>query len=485
MDHRRAKLAAFRAAGHHPFPPRFEVSAGAAEVRGRHEGLGPGGKAEGTEAVAGRLMTQRDMGKTIFAHLRDLSGTIQIYLRKDELGDAFALFQNGADLGDIVGAEGVPFRTRTGEITLHVTRWRLLSKALRPPPEKFHGMTDVEERYRRREVDLFSNEETRRRFLARRRIVDSLRRNLADRRFVEVETPILQSVPGGAAARPFETHHNALDSRLYMRIAPELFLKRLLVGGLERVFEIGRAFRNEGIDTRHNPEFTILEAYQAYTDMTGMMELAEDLIRGAARAARGDDAGLVFPYRGREVDLALPFARIALADVFREKLGLDYPALCRENGWREAARRLGFDVDGLSDAKCFDAILDAKILPGLPSASFLFGYPAAFSPLAKALPESPDVAERFELFLCGEEVANAYSEQNDPDVQRRHFEAQARQRQAGDEEAMPADEEFVAALEHGMPPAGGLGIGVDRLTMILTGADSIREVILFPLLRPQ
>ncbi|MBL0058357.1 MAG: lysine--tRNA ligase [Elusimicrobia bacterium] len=490
VSQRRGKLASFRAAGVHPFPTRFDFSDGAAGLAARHAALPTGGHAEETVSLAGRLVTRRDMGKTIFAHLQDLSGKLQIYLKKDELGEAFASFQNGVDLGDIVGATGSPFRTRTGEITLHVKTWTLLAKALRPPPEKFHGMTDVEIRFRRREVDLFSNEEVRARFLARQRIVASFRRTLADRKFIEVETPILQSVPGGAAAKPFQTHHNALGLTLHLRIAPELFLKRLLVGGLERVFEIGRAFRNEGIDTRHNPEFTLLEAYQAYTDVHGMMDLTEELIRGAGRAARssngegGKDPDLRFSYRKAEVDLAAPFARVSLVEIFKDVLGLDYAALCRENGWRAAAGQMGFDVQDLPDAKCFDAILDGKILPGLPASAFLFGYPAAFSPLAKASPETPDIAERFELFLCGEEVANAYSEQNDPDVQRKHFEAQARQRQAGDEEAMPADEEFLIALEHGMPPAGGLGIGVDRLTMILTGVDSIREVILFPLLRP-
>lgn len=483
---RRAKLGAVRGAGVNPFPTRFDGADSAAAVLERHTALAVGEHATAPARVAGRILTRRDMGKTIFAHLIDRTGRLQIYLKKDELGEAFGTFQNNVDLGDIVGVEGVPFRTRTGEITLQVKSWVLLSKALRPPPEKFHGMTDVEIRYRRREVDLFSNEDVRRRFLARRKILDALRRELDQKDFTEVETPILQAVPGGAAARPFTTHHEALDRQLYMRIAPELFLKRLLVGGLERVYEIGRAFRNEGIDTRHNPEFTILEAYQAYTDVNGMMDLTETLIRAAAQSARGclgGDPGLVFSYRGRSVDLAQPFERVSLESEFGA-LGLDYRGLCREGGWRAAAQKHHVDVQGLTDAKCFDALLDEKILPHIPPAAFVYGYPAAFSPLAKAGPESPEIAERFELFLAGEEVANAYSEQNDPDVQRRHFEAQAKARNAGDAEAMPADEEFLIALEHGMPPAGGLGIGVDRLTMILTGTDSIREVILFPLLRP-
>jgi lysyl-tRNA synthetase class 2 len=295
----------------------------------------------------------------------------------------------------------------------------------------------------------------------------------------------MQAVPGGAAAKPFVTHHETLDMRLYMRIAPELYLKRLLVGGMERVYEIGRAFRNEGIDTRHNPEFTILEAYQAYTNYEGMMDLVEEIIRSCARELRGPGGEMAFEYRGRRFSLDEPFPRLSMADLFRQHAGLDYFELCRSNGFRAAAKKLGLPVtDQTTDAKCFDAILDERILPKTPPVAFLFGYPAVFSPLAKQNAENPEMAERFELYIGGDEVANAYSEQNDPDVQRRHFEAQARQRQAGDQEAMPADEEFLIALEHGMPPAGGLGIGVDRLTMLLTGTESIREVILFPLLRP-
>lgn len=506
MAQRRAKVAALRADGVNPYPTRFDGVSAAADVLARHKDLPPSGHVDEPVAVSGRVVTCRDMGKTIFAHLQDLSGKIQIYFKKDELPDAFLAFQKTVDSGDIVGVEGSPFRTRTGEITVHVKSWRLLAKALRPPPEKFHGMTDVEIRFRRREVDLFSNEEARRRFLNRQQIVSALRDTLIAQNFIEVETPVLQAVAGGAAAKPFVTQHHALGMELFMRIAPELFLKRLLVGGLERVFEIGRAFRNEGIDTRHNPEFTILEAYQAYTDVNGMMDLAEALIRAAALRVRrpeykkdfklGDLLGvnplgpgvpigdeLKFAYRGKTVNLGEKFSRVSLIEEF-EKLGLDYRALCRDNGWRAGAKKVGLDPEGLPDAKCFELILDERILPKVPMAAFVYGYPAAFSPLAKQSPATPEIAERFELFICGEEVANAYSEQNDPDVQRKHFEEQARQRKAGNDEAMPADEEFLIALEHGMPPAGGLGIGVDRLTMILTETDSIREVILFPLLRP-
>lgn len=485
ISQRRSKLKNYRDAGLNPFPTRFDVTAQAAQIHQRFDSLGPEGASEETLAVAGRLMTRRDMGKIIFAHVQDRTGRIQVYLRKDDLGEAFAFFKDHVDMGDHIGFAGSPFRTKTGEITLRVASWRLLSKALRPPPEKFHGMTDVEERYRRREVDLFSNEQVRERFLQRRVIVSTLRRTLEAKGFFEVETPMMQAVPGGAAAKPFITRHETLKADLYLRIAPELYLKRLLVGGMERVFEIGRAFRNEGMDTRHNPEFTIMEAYQAYTDCRGMMDLAEELVKSCASQVRRGTENLHFEYRGVKADLDKPFSRLNLADLFREQLQLDYHELCRSNGWREACRKLDLSVSASApDHKCFDAILDERILPHVGPAAFLLGYPSAFSPLAKQSAEHPETAERFEFFLCGEEVANAYSEQNDPDVQRKHFEAQAARRSAGDAEAMPADEEFLTALEHGMPPAGGLGIGVDRLTMILSGTESIREVILFPLLRP-
>ncbi len=496
MAQRRAKAEALRAAGVNPFPARFEGASPAAQVLADHAGLTPGGHSEVSVTVAGRVQTVRDMGKSIFAHLQGLSGKIQIYLKKDDLEEAFTSFQGMVDLGDILGVTGAPFLTRTGEITVKVKTWRLLSKALRPPPEKFHGLTDMDARFRRREVDLFSNGEVRRKFIQRNRIVQSLRRVLDGRGFLEVETPVLQAVAGGAAAAPFTTKHNALGLDLFMRVAPELFLKRLLVGGMERVYEIGRAFRNEGIDTRHNPEFTILEAYQAYTDVNGMMDLTEDLIRSAATSVREGGKSplpdLTFTYRDWKTDLSKPFQRIHLKDLFQEVCGLDYLDVCRKNSWRQEAERLGVPVTpAMPDPKCFEAFLDSRLLRKLAdpsrgdSPAFLYGYPAAFSPLAKQNPETPEIAERFELFICGEEVANAYSEQNDPDVQRKHFQEQARQRKAGNDEAMPADEEFLIALEHGMPPAGGLGIGVDRLTMILTETDSIREVILFPLLRPQ
>jgi lysyl-tRNA synthetase class 2 len=511
LTQRRDKLARLREAGVNPFPPRVPLTAPLQFVREVHAALAnyPTHESMPPEplakmSVAGRLMTRRDSGKTCFANIQDATGPVQIYMRRDDIGeDVFSRFTKLVDLGDIVIVTGTPFRTRTNEATVKVESWAVAGKALRPPPEKFHGLTDVEARYRRREVDLFSDKIVREKFLLRRDIVSTLRRVLDGKNFIEVETPLMQPLPGGAAAKPFTTHHEALDMKLYLRIAPELYLKRLIVGGLDRVYEIGRAFRNEGIDTRHNPEFTILECYQAYSDVNGMMDLAEELIRTAAQVVaarrtapltlpsptegRGKEDELMFHYRGKAVDLSQPFARLSMAELFQKHLGEGYMNYCSEpQRFRELAAKLGFPPGpDTTDAKCFDRILDEKILPLLPPAAFLFGYPAAFSPLAKADPQRPHLAERFELFIAGEEVANAYSEQNDPDVQRRHFQDQANRRKAGDEEAMPSDEEFLIALEHGMPPAGGLGIGVDRLTMILAGEDSIREVILFPLLRPQ
>jgi lysyl-tRNA synthetase, class II len=507
LAQRRANLQKFRDAGVNPFPTRYECSHTARKVLQAYENLGKEDSRPDVLSVAGRLVTRRLMGKAAFAHLQDRTGKIQIYLRQDDLGDGvFGPFRDHADLGDIIGVTGTPFRTKTGEITLRVRTWQLLSKALRPPPEKFHGMTDVEVRYRRREVDLFSNEDVRRRFYARSLVVSRMRTVLDGKRFIEVETPVMQPVAGGALAKPFVTKHEALDMNLFLRVAPELYLKRLIVGGLERVYEIGRAFRNEGIDTRHNPEFTILEAYQAFTDIQGMRDLTEELVSaaaesvydflvengGASASSRDEHGNALFSYRGHSFPLARTsyadrrYPWLSMEELFAEHAKLDFRELCRTNAWRDAARKTGLSVDdAVPDNKCFDRIFDERILPKLPSVTFVHGFPAVFSPLAKCPPDDPHVAERFELFIAHEEVANAYSEQNDPDVQRSHFQEQARQRSAGNEEAMPADEEFLIALEHGMPPAGGLGIGVDRLTMILTGTESIREVILFPLLRPE
>ncbi|MCG3203874.1 MAG: Lysine--tRNA ligase [Elusimicrobia bacterium] len=433
--------------------------------------------------LAGRLMTRRDLGKLCFSHIKDHSGQLQLKFNLSEIGpDAYKEFQKEVDLGDIIGVTGSMCRTKTGELTLQVKTFEILSKSLRPWPEKFHGVTDVETRSRQRELDLATNAESKNRFLQRSQIIYSLRNTLAEEGFTEVETPLMQAIPGGAAAKPFITHHETLNMQLYMRIAPELYLKRLLVGGFERVYEIGRAFRNEGIDTRHNPEFTILESYQAYADVNDMMDLAEKLIQNAAKTLGVTTVN----YRNETCNIQEPFRRASLIDLFKEYLKLDIIELCQSKKWVEAAHEKGLKVPkDATERKCFDLLFDERILIHLNKPTFVLDYPSSFSPLAKTKPQQPLLADRFELFIAKEEVANAYTEQNDPDEQRQKFGEELAKRQSGDEEAMPKDEEFILALEHGMPPAGGLGIGVDRLTMILTGCASIREVILFPLLKPQ
>jgi len=433
--------------------------------------------------LAGRILTRREMGKLCFAHIHDRTGKLQIKLSAKDIGnDIFKQFIKDVDLGDILGLSGPIVRTKTGELTLQVQTFEILAKSLRPWPEKFHGVTDIETRSRQRELDLVVNEFSRNRFLTRSAIIQSLRQTLDKLNYIEVETPLMQAVPGGAAAKPFKTHHEALDIDLYLRIAPELYLKRLLVGGFERVYEIGRAFRNEGIDTRHNPEFTILEAYEAYGDITTMMDLTETLISTASQKI-GITKSI---YRGIETDFTKKFLRASLLDLFQNHINVDLVALCNSGEWQKTAESVGIKIPtGASDRKCFDLMFDEKILPKLNQATFVADYPTAFSPLAKQKSSQPLLTDRFELFIAQEEVANAYTEQNDPDVQSRRFSEELAKRKKGDEEAMPVDDEFIVALEHGMPPAGGLGIGIDRLTMILTGTDSIREVILFPLLKPQ
>ncbi|MCB4755668.1 MAG: lysine--tRNA ligase [Elusimicrobia bacterium] len=433
-------------------------------------------------SLAGRLLTRRDLGKLCFAHIHDRSGKLQLKISKQDLGEEkFKEFSKEVDIGDIIGVSGTVCRTQTGELSLQLKEFEILAKSLRPWPEKFHGLTDIEIRSRQRELDLATNPMSRDRFLARSKIIQSMRQTLDEMGFVEVETPLMQAIPGGALAKPFITHHEALNIDLYLRVAPELYLKRLLVGGLEKVYEIGRAFRNEGIDTRHNPEFTILEAYQAYGNVDDMMDLTEKLIKNAAKTL-----GLTqTEYRGEVCDLQKPFARLSLKDLFKKHLQLDYLKICGEGSWKEAAATadLSFAKE-ITDRKCFERLLDERILIHLKQPTFALDYPASFSPLAKTRPEEPLLADRFELFLAKEEVANAYTEQNDPDEQSKKLGDEMKKRQSGDEEAMPVDHEFIQALEYGMPPAGGLGIGVDRLTMVLTGTDSIREVILFPLLKP-
>jgi len=475
---RRRKLDRWRERGIDPFGQRYERTHTAAEIVDGFERL------EGTEVrVAGRLMGMRSHGKAAFADLQDRSGRIQLYARFDDLGaESYEAFGE-LDLGDIVGVRGRVMRTRKGEISVQVTQWTLLAKSLRPLPTRWYGLKDVELRYRRRYVDLIVNEDSRRRALARSRIVATIRRCLDERGFIEVETPVLQAVYGGAAARPFITHHNALDMDLYLRIALELHLKRLIVGGLERVYEIGRVFRNEGISTRHNPEFTMLELYQAYADYTDMMALTEELVAEAARAVTG---GTRVSYQGRMLDLAPPWRRLRLPDALREAAGVDYEEVADEDGARRVAARLNLEMDKPpTPAAVFDALIDKYIQPELVQPTFLYDYPVAMSPLAKKMPDQPLLTYRFEAIVAGSELANAFSELNDPDDQRERFQQQLEERRRGDDEAHPLDEDFLMALEYGMPPTGGLGIGIDRLTMLLTDAPSIRDVILFPLLRPR
>lgn len=489
IQQRREKKERLLSSGKTPFGHRFVRSASLLEIKTAYEDKipkleGKPSDADSTEiSLAGRLMTRRDLGKLCFAHIKDQSAQLQLKFNLHDIGDEkYKEFLKDVDMGDILGVTGFMCRTKTGELTLQIKTFEILSKSLRPWPEKYHGVTDMETRIRHRELDLGTNDESRNRFMARFSIIQSIRETLARLKFIEVETPIMQQVPGGAAAKPFITHHEALDTKLYMRIAPELYLKRLLVGGFERVFEMGRAFRNEGIDTRHNPEFTIMEAYQAYGDVNDMMDLAEMLIQNAAKKINVTNLS----YRGETCDISAKFDRASLVDLFQKYLQLDYIGLCKSNEWKKAAIEKGLHLPkDVTDRKCFDLLFDERILIHLSKPTFVLDYPTAFSPLAKTKPDQPILADRFELFIAKEEVANAYTEQNDPDEQRRKFTEEVARRQSGDEEAMPSDEEFLHALEHAMPPAGGLGIGIDRLTMILTGTDSIREVILFPHLKPQ
>ncbi|HNQ35267.1 MAG TPA: lysine--tRNA ligase [bacterium] len=429
--------------------------------------------------ICGRLMAWRDHGKAAFADLEDFSGRIQLYFQRDRLGDDFSRVKD-LDIGDFVGVAGRPFRTRTGMLTIGVEEFTLLSKSLRPLPEKWHGLKDVEIRYRQRYLDLLANPDTRKVFATRSRIIAGIRRQLDQLGFLEVETPMMHPIPGGAEARPFVTHHNALELELYLRIAPELYLKRLLVGGLERVYEINRSFRNEGISTLHNPEFTMLELYAAYGDYRLMAELAELLILNAIDELF-PDSGRRLSYQGREIDFTPPWPRLTLAELLRERL--DLPGWDDRSLLLERARAGGLELDGSETVfDLLDLLFKFRIQPGLVRPTFVLDYPAEISPLAKSKPGQPGVVERFELFIGGLEVGNAYSELNDPIDQERRFQAEVRTGRP--DRPKVVDEDYIEALSYGMPPAGGLGIGLDRLVMILVDTASIRDVILFPILRP-
>jgi lysyl-tRNA synthetase class 2 len=481
---RREKLKTLAGKGINPYPYHFDRTHPIADLTKDFSGPLPEHGSDQIIRTAGRIMTVRDMGKSCFAHLADGPHRLQIYVKKDVVGEgSYQIFQKDTDIGDFIGVEGVMFRTKTNELSVRVTSFTFLAKSLRPLPEKWHGLKDVETRYRQRELDLITNADIQSLFRRRGLLLQSIRQTLVAEGFLEVETPLLQTQAGGAAARPFETFHNALQSKLFLRIALELHLKRLLVGGMDRVFEIGRVFRNEGVDTMHNPEFTLLEAYQAYADYNDMMTLTEKIIGDAVQACNGTDQ---LTLHNKALSLKRPFARAAMTDLFLKYAGIDVIHAWQSGGLREVAKTLDISFeDRTPDHKIFDRIFDLKVKPHLWEPTFVLDYPIEISPLAKKHRSKPGLVERFELFIAGDEVANAYSELNDPVDQRQRMESQAALKQKGDEEAETADEAFLTALEHGMPPAGGLGIGIDRLVMLILGQTSIREVILFPLLKPE
>ncbi len=471
---RRQKLDALRQAGIEPFPHEFAGVEPIAGVRVAHEGLGNGEETDAAHRVAGRLSARRGQGKMAFLDLVDRSGRIQLQARVDELGSDGMERLLGLDLGDLIGVDGVAFRSRRGELSLRIREFTVLAKSLRPPPGKHHGLSDVETRFRHRELDLISNQEVRKLFITRARVVSAIRRFLDDEGFIEVETPVLQPLYGGAMARPFTTHHNALDRDFYLRIATELYLKRLIVGGLERVYELGKDFRNEGVDTTHNPEFTMLEWYEAYADYRDVADRCERLLRAVAEAVE---------YEG-PLDLSGPWDRETLAGAVLDRTGIDILADRDSDQLAASMQARGLAAaEHHSWAQLVDELVSDQVEPTLIKPTFLFDYPVEISPLAKDHRSTPGLVERFELIIDGMEIANAFTELNDPDEQRRRFEAQRRLALAGDDEAQPYDESFVEALELGMPPTGGIGIGIDRLVMIMTGNRSIREVVLFPALR--
>ncbi len=483
---RQAKADQLRAMGIDPYPSRARRSHTSDEALKRYAALEPtlGQAGEDPEAitVVGRIVGFRDQGKTVFAHLRDGHGQLQLFVRREALGeDAHAAFRKLYDLGDFAQATGHLFRTRAGEVTLRVVEVRMLAKALNAPPEKWHGLTDVETRYRRRYADLLASADVRRVFEIRARTVSALRRFLDGRGYLEVETPVLQPLYGGAAARPFTTHHNALDQTFYLRIADELYLKRLVAGGYERVYEISKDFRNEGIDRNHSPEFTMLEFYEAYADYTTMMESVETMVAQVATEVLGAPR---IPFRGEGVDVSPPWPRRTLRDAIREASGVDYVEHPDQAGLLAAARAAGADVPADTVwARIVDELLKQFVRPNLIAPTFLTDYPVALSPLAKRKADDPTHVERFQPFLGGGEIGNAFTELNDPLDQLARFRDQQRDREAGDEDAMPIDADFVNALMYGMPPTGGVGLGIDRLVMLFTDQDSIRDVVLFPALR--
>ncbi len=477
---RREKLAALQEAGQDPFQQtRFDWDATSQQIKDNFDAM------EGKSVkVAGRLMSKRGMGKVSFCDLQDRDGRIQLYARQDEMDEAVYKAFKKYDIGDIVGVDGEVFRTQRGEMSVRAKNITLLTKSLLPLPEKFHGLQDKELRFRQRYVDLMVNPEVKKNFVIRSQFIKFMREYLDNMGYIEVETPVLNTIAGGAAARPFITHHNTLDIDMYMRIATELPLKRLIVGGMDRVYEIGRIFRNEGMDPKHNPEFTTVELYQAYTDFHGMMDIAEGIISGAAQKILGT---YEVEWLGEKIDLTPGWRRLTMVDAVREYVGIDFGAITDNAEAVAAAKAKGVELADAAEKTWGNALyacFDQKVEEKLIQPTFITMYPVEVSPLTKRSPADPRLTERFELFICHSELANAYSELNDPIDQRQRFEKQVEQRERGDDETEMLDEDFLNALEYGMPPTGGMGMGIDRTVMLLTGADTIREVILFPTMKP-
>lgn len=480
---RREKMQTLREGGIDPFGKRFERTHNTEIIKNSYDKFSKEELEEkGIEVtLAGRVMTKRGKGKAGFAHIQDLQGQIQIYVRKDSVGEEqYELFKS-VDLGDLVGVTGTVFKTKVGELSVKITDFTLLTKALRPLPDKFHGLKDVEQRYRQRYLDLITNQESKETFIKRSKILHEIRHYLDEKGYLEVETPMLHAIAGGAAARPFETHHNALDMPFYMRIAIELHLKRLIVGGLEKVYEIGRVFRNEGVSTRHNPEFTMIELYEAYADYEDIMELTENLIAHVAEAVLGSTT---VQYGDYEVDLKPRWRRLHMVDAVKEYTGVDFWKEMNDAEAKQLAKENEIEItEHMTFGHIVNEFFEQRVEEKLIQPTFIYGHPVEISPLAKKNDKDQRFTDRFELFIVGREHANAFTELNDPIDQRQRFESQLLEREQGNDEAHEMDEDFVEALEYGMPPTGGLGIGIDRLVMLLTNAPSIRDVLLFPLMR--
>ncbi len=478
MKVRRDKLAELQAMGENPFDvTTYNQEYHTSDIHDKFDEM------EGKQvSIAGRLMSKRVMGKASFFDLRDRRGKVQLYVTRDDMGEEVYKNFKRLDIGDLVGVTGEVFRTQKGEISVRTNGYTLLSKSLLPLPEKFHGLRDTDLRYRQRYVDLIMNPEVKRAFEIRSKVITAIRNYLDSQDFMEVDTPILNTIPGGAAARPFITHHNTLDIDMYMRIAPELYLKRLIVGGFERVYEMGRQFRNEGMDVKHNPEFTTVEVYQAYTDYEGMMNLTEDLISTVAQEVLGTTK---ITYQGEEVDLSPGWARMTMMDSIKKYAGIDFKETSTDEEAAALAKSVGIEVEkGMSRGEIISLTFEEKVEENLIQPTFIYEYPVEVSPLAKRYKDNPDFTERFEIFITRREFGNAFSELNDPIDQKERFMKQVEKREAGDEEANMMDEDFVTALEYGLPPTGGLGIGIDRLIMLLTDSASIRDVLLFPTMKP-